>query len=328
MTNGSRPDIFATRFSTDDLSGRDGRAYWRDECARSIMKTDMEPLGDEPFRCSANLQLLPGLGMASIATTSNRATRSREMVKDGNDDLIFSFTLEGAAAISARDEEATVNAGSGILIPSSDPSLSLILRTSSFLSLAIPIAAIAPMIGDLDAALMSVVSESSTALRLLTGYLKNVSEDAISATPNLRHVVTTHVYELVALAFGATRDTAEAANKGGVRTARLHAIKAHVLQNLDQQKLTTANVGLRHGVTSRYVNMLFDEEGTSFEEFVLLQRLNKARRLLTDPRFIKRTISSIAYEAGFSDLSYFNRTFRKRFEMTPSDVRAQMRREL
>jgi AraC-like DNA-binding protein len=52
-----------------------------------------------------------------------------------------------------------------------------------------------------------------------------------------------------------------------------------------------------------------------------LARLARAHRLLTDPRYRDRNISAVGYEAGFGDLSYFNRTFRHRYGMTPSDVR-------
>jgi AraC-like DNA-binding protein len=34
-------------------------------------------------------------------------------------------------------------------------------------------------------------------------------------------------------------------------------------------------------------------------------------------------IADIAYEAGFSDLSHFNRSFRRHFGLTPSELRAQ-----
>ena len=36
-----------------------------------------------------------------------------------------------------------------------------------------------------------------------------------------------------------------------------------------------------------------------------------------------RSISAVAYEAGFGDLSYFNRTFRRRYRATPSQVRQE-----
>jgi AraC-like DNA-binding protein len=33
-------------------------------------------------------------------------------------------------------------------------------------------------------------------------------------------------------------------------------------------------------------------------------------------------VSSIAYDVGFGDLSYFNRCFRRTYNATPSDVRS------
>jgi AraC-like DNA-binding protein len=44
--------------------------------------------------------------------------------------------------------------------------------------------------------------------------------------------------------------------------------------------------------------------------------------MLTDPRLAARSITSIAFDAGFGDLSYFNRCFRRRYGATPSDVRS------
>jgi AraC-like DNA-binding protein len=50
--------------------------------------------------------------------------------------------------------------------------------------------------------------------------------------------------------------------------------------------------------------------------------------MLRDSGLAARTISDIAFEAGFSDLSHFNRSFRRRFGESPSDVRvAAMRNE-
>jgi AraC-like DNA-binding protein len=43
--------------------------------------------------------------------------------------------------------------------------------------------------------------------------------------------------------------------------------------------------------------------------------------LLKDPRFFSHAISTIAFECGFGDLSYFNRSFRRMYGATPSDIR-------
>jgi AraC-like DNA-binding protein len=43
--------------------------------------------------------------------------------------------------------------------------------------------------------------------------------------------------------------------------------------------------------------------------------------MLADPGNGRETITALAYAAGFGDLSYFNRTFRRRFRAKPSEVR-------
>ena len=77
----------------------------------------------------------------------------------------------------------------------------------------------------------------------------------------------------------------------------------------------------QHGITPRYLHMLFEDDAMTFSQYVLDQRLALACRRLRDPRLAGRTISSIAHDVGFGDLSYFNRTFRRRYGVTPSGAR-------
>jgi AraC-like DNA-binding protein len=81
------------------------------------------------------------------------------------------------------------------------------------------------------------------------------------------------------------------------------------------------------GVTPRYVHLLLEETGKSFTHHLLEKRLDRASALLRDPRWRQRRIADIALATGFSDLSYFNRTFRRRYGTSPSDVREAERHE-
>jgi AraC-like DNA-binding protein len=49
--------------------------------------------------------------------------------------------------------------------------------------------------------------------------------------------------------------------------------------------------------------------------------------VLADPRRVAAKVSVVALDYGFADVSYFNRVFRRRYGVTPSDVRAQARRD-
>jgi AraC-like DNA-binding protein len=54
---------------------------------------------------------------------------------------------------------------------------------------------------------------------------------------------------------------------------------------------------------------------------VLELRLQRARAMLADPRYAAMRIGAVAYAAGFADISYFNRSFRRRFGLTPTAAR-------
>ena len=81
----------------------------------------------------------------------------------------------------------------------------------------------------------------------------------------------------------------------------------------------------RHRLSPRYIRKLFEGENMSLSKFVLDERLTRVHRMLVDPRHADRTITDIVLGVGFGDVSTFNREFRRRFKVTPSDVRAAAR---
>ena len=137
----------------------------------------------------------------------------------------------------------------------------------------------------------------------------------------LSRAVAQHICDLIALSMGAHRDAPALLQQRGVRAARLQAIKADIAARFNDFELTVNAVALRHGVTPRYIQKLFEDDGVTFSEYVLERRLAEAHRSLADPHLANRSISTIAFNAGFSDLSYFNRTYRRRFGATPTETR-------
>jgi AraC-like DNA-binding protein len=176
---------------------------------------------------------------------------------------------------------------------------------------------------NVDDAVLRLIPRDTGALKLLVNYVGMLEDDEALATPELRRLVVNQIYDLAALAIGATRDAAAVAEERGVRAARLRAIKTDIAERANQHDLTVAAVAARQGISESYVRKLFETEGTSFSEFVLGQRLVRAHRLLTDPRFAARSVTSVAFDSGFGDVSYFNRSFRRRYGATPSEIRAE-----
>jgi AraC-like DNA-binding protein len=95
------------------------------------------------------------------------------------------------------------------------------------------------------------------------------------------------------------------------------------MDQLSDPKLSVRDVAARHGVSVRYVQQLFERSGTTFTKFLLEQRLLSAYQRLTNALFRAVTVTQIASDCGFGDVSTFNRAFRRRFSATPSDVRVE-----
>ena len=185
-----------------------------------------------------------------------------------------------------------------------------------------PVRLLSPLVADLEGAYGRAIPASNPALRLLVSYVDILEEAGTFAAPELRRQVVVHIHDLIALAIGATRDAAEIARNRAGRAARLRAIKTDIANCLDQPDLSVATIAARHRIKPRWVQRLFEGEETTFTKYVLAQRLVRAHRLLTDPRRASQKISTISLDAGFSDLSYFNRAFRRHYGVAPSELRA------
>ena len=120
------------------------------------------------------------------------------------------------------------------------------------------------MIADLDAATTRPIPVNTEALRLLVHYAAMLKEEDWVTEPNLQSLMASHLQDLAVLAIGATRDAATVVGGRGVPAARLRAIKADIVKSLTDRHLSIDAVALRHGITPRYVSMLFDGDGTTF----------------------------------------------------------------
>jgi transcriptional regulator GlxA family with amidase domain len=189
-------------------------------------------------------------------------------------------------------------------------------------ALSVPRAALLPLVPDLGTALVRPVPAGSPALRFLMRYLDIVHDTQALAQEGAQGMVATHVHDLLALALGATRDAAELAKGRGLNAARLRMIKQDVLKNLGRFDLSVEAVAASHRITPRQLQRLFAQDGVTFTAFVLEARLDVARGLLRDAATAGVPIGRVAFDSGFSDLSYFNRCFRRRFGCTPSEMRA------
>jgi AraC-like DNA-binding protein len=223
--------------------------------------------------------------------------------------------------VQQRGREATIGVGEAVLTNSADPAVVAITSLSEATSIRIPRSIMRSRVGDLDARVSLRFPQQTGGLPLLTGYLGAIRNTEALTDPRMRDLMVAHVYDLVALVLGAKGDARKFAEAGGGRAARRSVIFRLIEKHRGDSGLSASAVAALLGVTPRYVHLLLEETGKSFTHHLLEQRLEMAVALLRDPRRYGSRISDIAVEAGFTDLSHFNRSFRRCYGATPSDVR-------
>jgi AraC-like DNA-binding protein len=291
---------------------------------RGVTWVAFEPIPDFAGGIDFAIRKLPGLGILSGTVEGIRHRHTRE---DDDNDFSFHLNLSGLSAVAGRGREVILRDGDAMLLSYTESRTITRPRPVYHRVLRLPRASLAPLVHHIDDAVLQAIPRNTGALSLLSHYSGALLDDPMLAVLETRQLVATQLCDLIAVTLGATRDAAAIAQGRGIRAARLRAIKSDIEARLTRVDLSSSAVARRQRISESYIRKLFESEGTSFSEFVLGRRLIRARRMLTDRQRRDRSIAWIAFACGFGDLSYFNRTFKRLYGATPSDIRSAADRQ-
>jgi AraC-like DNA-binding protein len=310
-------------FSTDFLPHKERVAYWREHYGHVMLRVDLEPARDVAFRACMKSVSLSGLQLFESSLSPARISRTGEYLADGNDDAVLAINRRGIAAVSSGGREEVLREQEAILMIGNEPTSFYRATPGQSFTLRVPRPMLRSIVADPDDSVMRLIPRNRGALGLLSHYADWLLRVGGSLDPELLKLSAKHVQDLLALTLGATNDFKEIARTRGLRAARLKLSKAYIMQHSHRPEISVGSVAAHFCVTPRYLQRLFEEDGTTFSEFLVMQRLAQAHRRLCEPECIHVAISTIAYDCGFGDLSYFNRRFRRFYGLTPREVRGE-----
>ncbi|MDN7179500.1 helix-turn-helix domain-containing protein [Caballeronia sp. SEWSISQ10-4 2] len=101
-------------------------------------------------------------------------------------------------------------------------------------------------------------------------------------------------------------------------------IRNWIQERLTDPDLSTSMIANRLNLPVRTIQDIFARMGTTPTQYILRHRLERAHSMLID--HADRSVTDIAFEVGFNDSNYFSRAFKRRFDVTPSMLRARLRK--
>lgn len=310
-------------FSTDRLAPRDRFEGFR-ELADKLFDLDLENRTTGPYRGEVDLDVGGPTVFGRVYGSSAELFRTPQRARQLEQSVWLLLTRSGRMRVRQGDIEAELAPGQGIIFDAVAAHAGQCVGDSDTFVVRVPGSLLRTLRPANAPVSTTLLPEAAGITRLIRTVLETYSRlpaqsEAVSFSTGR------YLADLVALALGTSPEGTQLTSNRGLRAARLEAVLQEIGRSFLDPGLGAADVAQRLGITPRYVHMLLEETGKSFSQHLLERRLDIARSLLADPRHAARKIAEIAYACGFADLSYFNRRYRQRFGITPSDTRGDSR---
>lgn len=325
------PFIGTNRFAieSDTFPTADRRDVAHEFMAHVFAGFKALPPNDPDFRWGIEASRVGDVSFAYVHTTSSSFRLGSHPINSSSrlpprleDEGIFWIVQRGSADVQQGAVDKIHDAGAAMFSTVDVLGRGLVSGGLHVLGISVPSKALRRAIGH-DRHLAPVaLAKGEPLIALLSGYIESTRHLPADADPKLLRSIGTHLADLVALALGPTRDAAEQAKQGGLKSARLDAILHAIEANHANPDFGVADVAAQLKLSVRYVQDILHETGISFAERVLELRLQAACDLLSRAHITNRKVSDIAFSCGFNNLSYFHRAFRRRFGMTPAGARS------
>ena len=326
-------------FASDELSeGLDDRvrfSQWVDIYCARYGDADISRVTGQPFSARTEFGQIGDIGLVQFAGTIDRIalTASQIAARRSVGPIIGIVIARTPLVLFQHGRTLELAAGQIGVVNNIEPcdirARAAEGRANGWLGIALPASRLASRVRNVEDLVARPLDIQSPALRHLQNYLNIVADlNGSDDDPLLAGHVSRTVEDLIALALGAERDEAEIARMRGVRAAWAQEIIRAIRAGFASPAISPTRIALKLGISVRYMHDILQETGASFTDRVTELRLQKGRTLLDDHRTGGLKVTEIVYRCGFSDVSYFNRCFRRRFGCSPTQYRSGNSREV
>lgn len=315
-------ESFSPFWLVSDLVARDeANALSHKVLGRSVAREAVASGGGLPFAARCALTTRPDIGLMSCFSPAAQWSWPHGACADGPRHILVR-PAEGRVLIEQGGRRTSLRAREAAVLALEAETRFSLVQIGRIDLIRLDVARL-PLLAEPPAgALMRAVARGNRGLQVLGHYGALLLRGLLPLhSAALQDLAIGHIHDLVG-AMLADRSAPVQVAAADRRAGRLMAIKADIEARLERRDLGIDMLSSLHGLSARAIQKLFETESRTFSDYVLERRLERAWHRLVTVEGQGPTISAIAFEVGFGDLSYFNRSFRKRFGRSPSQVRS------
>jgi AraC-like DNA-binding protein len=251
----------------------------------------------------------------------HRVRRSQALIRKSQHNVFFiACLLRGEATFTQNDRTAVLKKGDIAILDSTQEYVSDAEQGFDALWVRVPRHRIEGRLAHHSRLMAERIDGSKGVGRLASVMLRTSFREAPRVVATDANRATNAILDLIGMSLSSR--IAHLATSSRSSQSTLRRIQRYIEDHLDDQDLTLSSVAKPHFVSARYVNKLFMQEGVSAARWIRMRRLERCRADLEDPAKRHLSISEIAFDHGFGNISSFNRAFKSRFHTTPTALRS------
>lgn len=308
-------------FSTEDLPVRQRRDWLREVIGREYANVEITPPANGSLFNEMTIYPWEELRLSSIRSNAIAIERLPKTVSVSQDAYFAVLLLSGEYFLEQDGREVVLRPGEMTIYDATRPHRIFCPGRFSKLIVSVPRAKLKDRVVGVEHCSASRISNGRGVGAVTAALLRSCAEQARDMSAQQFAALSENCFELMSLALLAARPAPASRS----RSASMTRIKTFVEQNLRDPELDAALVATALGLSSRYVNAILADEGSSLMRHVWTRRLEKCRRDLDSPISAGRSITEIAFSWGFNDPSHFSRSFKQSFGRSPRDYRRMAR---
>jgi AraC-like DNA-binding protein len=296
---------------------------WVDALSSGYVRLGADPVPHVPFDGRIKVVRSPQLSLGILTGTVRTIARTPTDVSIENTDNIVVLINQGVKGIRVRqkERELDVTAGGAALIEQCEPSTIAIAESDrcNLLAVQVPRAQVQRHAPRFAERLLKPYVVPWSAITLMRSYVDLLFE--VQATSDFAQSALSGLSSLVG-AFVNIDELPSLRSMHGSRVGRIDLVFREIERGIANAGFSLPELARRLRVSTRQVQAVLAEAGTSYTEQVSNRRLDRAREMLLSPVFAGKGVVDISQDCGFKSLAHFHRMFRRRFDMTPGEMRA------
>ncbi|WP_035575661.1 helix-turn-helix domain-containing protein [Hyphomicrobium sp. 802] len=310
-------------FDTEEHPMVDGAfGVFRQAIASAHVPWELETNREAEFAARVERMDLGSAWIKRVKATQHVAVRSRQDIsRSSSQGLMIVYMLAGSLYVEQGDQRHVAGSGDLVIFDTAQPAKMSVGsaqdKEHDSIAFFVPngdLAGISHIASITDALVLGGARLRGPLPSCLT-YLSQHMAGSSAAELRAMYEACVSLLPVVTGGLVPSSDEEEAKSR---RYYKYQALLTFIDRNLSNPGLSARYVANEYGVSDRYVHKLFSRSGSTFSSYVMAERLNHIAKELSSPTGLSESIGELAQRWGFSDLSTFNRAFKRRYGCAPS----------